>query len=92
MALQPVTEGRRYANISASALVKSGEGTLQGIFVASASGSPSIKVWDQTSAATPVLVNTFTPAAATYYKMPAKFTTGLYVTIGGTVDCTVFYD
>ena len=80
-----------YANITTSTLITRGAGKLIGIFVASAS-SGTVKVWDQTSAATPVLVNTFSVAAATFYRIPARFKNGLFVTIGGTVDCTVFYE
>lgn len=81
-----------YANLSASAAVKSKDGILCGIFVASAATTPTIKLWDNTSAATTVLVNTFTPVAGTYYEFPdVHFETGLFVTIGGAVDCTVFY-
>jgi hypothetical protein len=36
-------------------------------------------------------VNTFTPAGATFYTIPARFGTSLIVTVGGTVDCTVFW-
>ena len=87
----PINGGIFALNLSASALAKTGDGELCGIFVASASGSPTIKVWDNTSAATTVLVNTFTPVAATWYPMPFHFNTGLYITIGGTVDCTVSF-
>lgn len=85
----PVVETYCYKNLSASGLCATGTGQLGGIFVASASGSPTIKVWDNTSAATTVLVNTFTPIAGTFYPMPFCFNTGIYVTISGTVDCTV---
>lgn len=88
----PVIESGAYTNLSASALVRTGAGQLMGIFVASASSTPTIKVWDNTSAATTVLVNTFTPIAGTFYPMPGSFKTGLYITIGGTVDCTVFWN
>lgn len=84
-----------YKNLAADTLVKDGAGKLLGIFVASASGSPSIKLWDAVSAAAPVLINTFTPVAATYYALPVEgvaFTRGLYVDVGGTVDITVFYE
>jgi hypothetical protein len=87
----PVGGGVNYVNLSASALVKTGEGNLCGIFVASASSTPTIKVWDNTSAATTVLVNTFTPLPGTWYPIPMHFLTGCYVTISGTVDCTVSY-
>ena len=77
--------------ISASAEISAGPGALAGIFVSSCSGSPTIKVWDNSAASGTVLVDTFTPVAATFYKYPdGAFNTGCYVTLGGTVSCTVF--
>lgn len=67
----PVVETGSYKNLSASGLVRTGAGQLVGIFVASAT-TATIKVWDNTSAATTVLVNTFTPAAATWYPLPTN--------------------
>lgn len=87
-----VSEAAGYSNLSASGLVKSGSGALLGIFVASASNTPTVKIWDNTSAATTILINTFTPVGGTFYPIPAKFGIGLYVSIGGTVDLTVLYD
>lgn len=86
-----VSETTGFTNLSASALITTGKGKLLGIFVASASASPTLKCWDQTSAAAPILVNTFTPIAGTFYPIPGNFDNGLYVTIGGTLDCTVFW-
>lgn len=88
---QIVQEAATYTNISASALVANGPGAILGIFVASASSTPTLKVWGAVTAAAPIIVNTFTPLAGTFYPIPAHFQTGLYVTIGGTVDCTVFW-
>ena len=87
-----VSEAGNYTNLTADTLVYSGKGQLLGIFCASASASPTIKVWDQTSAAAPILVNTFTPVAGVFYPIPATFGTGLYVDIGGTLDITVFWN
>ena len=87
-----VSEGGNYTNISASTLIRTGPGKLLGIFVASASSTPTIKVWDNTSAATTVIVNTFTPGSGTFYPIPCRFETGCYVTISGTVDCTVMWE
>lgn len=86
------TEDRStYTNITADTLIKTGPGRLKGIFVASGT-TPTIKIWDNTSAATNVIVNTFTPVVATYYAFPdVEFATGLYVDVGGTIDCTVFW-
>jgi hypothetical protein len=87
----PVVESANYTNIATSTAIRTGAGQLLGIFVASATSTPTIKVWDNTSGATTVIVNTFTPIAGTFYPIPANFATGCYVTIGGTVDCTVFW-
>lgn len=89
---QPVVESGNYRNITSSTQIRSGQGALMGIFVASASATPTIKVWDSLSASGNVLVNTFTPVGGTYYPIPGSFGTGLFVTISGTVDCTVFWD
>ena len=83
----PVTESQNYKNITATTTVYTGTGGLFGIFVSSASSTPTIKVSDGAG----TLVNTFTPVAATFYPMPGRFNTSLVVTISGTVDCTVFW-
>lgn len=90
--VQKVEDRSTYTNLTADTLVKTGSGRLKGIFVASASATPTIKIWDNTSAATNTLINTFTPVAATFYPFPdVEFATGLYVDVGGTVDITVFW-
>lgn len=86
-----VVGGESYLNTTADALVKTGKGYLVGIFVAS-STSCTIKLWDNTSAATTVLVNTFSAQAATWYPLPFYFGTGLYLDVGGTCDVTVSFN
>lgn len=88
-----------YTNISASALIKTGAGQLMGIVVNSCAAGATIKIWDNTSAATTVLLNTITFTAAvnqgpTIIALPAtKFTTGCYVTIAvGAMDATVLWN
>lgn len=77
-------------NMTASTLVKVGPGAIGGIFVSSASGSPSIAIYDTAAADTSgVMVNTFTPVAATFYNLRLTYANGLRVVIGGTVDCCV---
>lgn len=83
----PVTESQNFTNLTATTTVTTKAGGLLGIFVASVSGSPTIKVQDGSG----TLVNTFTPLAATFYPMPGRFNTSLVVTIGATLDCTVFW-
>lgn len=86
-----VIEAAQFTNISATALIKRGTGKLVGIFVASASATPTIKVWDDVAATGTVIVNTFTPTGATFYPIPAAFSNGCFITISGTVDCTAFW-
>lgn len=88
--MTPVLESCSYKNLSASALVKTGAGRLLGLICASSS-SGTVKIWDNTSAATTVLLNTMSLTAGTFYPVPGAFSTGLYVTIGGTADITVFF-
>jgi hypothetical protein len=85
--MTPVSESQNYKNITATTTVWTGTGGILGIFVASASSTPTIKVSDGVS----TVINTFTPVGATFYPMPARFGTSLIVTISGTVDCTVFW-
>lgn len=73
-----------------SQAIKSSSGVLVGVFVAS-STSCTIKLWDNTSAASTVLVDTFSAAAATWYPLPFVFGTGLYATVGGTCSYTFTY-
>jgi hypothetical protein len=82
----------KYKNITASALIKTGVGTLEQIIVNSHS-SGTIKIWDQTSAATPVICNTITLGSGERFIEfeGLAFTNGLYITIGGTADITVVY-
>ncbi len=83
----------KYKNLSASALLKTGVGTLSGLVVNSHT-SGTIKFWDNTEASGAVITNTFTFPAGSYVlqlPQPIAFTTGLYATIGGTADVTVIY-
>lgn len=82
-----VIEAGDYKNLTATGTMSSNGGTLMGIFVASASATPTLKVSDSNG----TIANTFTPTAGQYYPLPTTFSGTLTVTIGGTVDCTVFY-
>lgn len=79
-----------YKNLTASGLVKTGQGILVGMYVNSTS-SGTIKFWDAVTATTPVINNTITPAVGFHWLGNANFTTGLYATIGGTLDVTLYY-
>lgn len=80
-----------YTNLTASALVRTGAGQVKGVFVASTTAG-TFKLWDNTSAATTILVNTATPATVGWYDLgDAGFTTGLYCTIANTIDLTIVW-
>lgn len=91
--LQSIHDYALYANITADTLIKTGSGTVQAILVASHT-SGAIKLWDNTSAATTVLLNTYTYATGSQV-IPlygAKFLTGLYADVTGTQDITILYN
>ena len=87
-----VRDSATYTNLSASALIKTGAGVVKGIIVNSHT-SGTLKLWDNTSAATTVLLNTITFAAGpNFIRIPSiEFNTGLYATIGGTADITLLW-
>jgi hypothetical protein len=85
-----------YTYITASTNIKPMAGKLKGIFVSSASSTPTIAVYDSAAATTTnIILNTFTPAGATSYMLPldgAYAKNGIYVAIGGTVAATVIWE
>lgn len=86
-------DSHKYTNGSASALIRTGAGTVAGVIVNSHT-SGTMKLWDNTSAATTVIVNTYTfPAGSGVYMFPKpiEFYTGLYFTVGGTLDFTIVW-
>ena len=79
-----------YNNITASALIHTGEGILVGMYVNSTT-SGTIKFWDNTAASGTVINNTITPAIGYHALGNANFTTGLYATIANTLDVTLYF-
>lgn len=86
-----VSEGAQRKNITSTdtsiASTAGGALILAGVFVASASASPTLKFADGSG----TIANTFTPIGGTNYWFPCQITGTLTVTVSGTVDCTVFY-
>lgn len=81
----------KYTNLSASAQILAGAGTLYGIIVNSHT-SGTIKLWDSLTAANTVIMNTFSFATGSQvymFPMGISFYTGLYATLGGTADVTL---
>lgn len=60
---------------------------ILGVFVSSVSGSPTLALADSAK----TIAAQFTPAAATWYPMPVVIDGALSITIGATLNCTVFY-
>jgi hypothetical protein len=85
-----------YTYITASKQIKVGAGKLKGIFVSSASSTPTITIYDVQTGTATTMVGVFTPVGATYYPMGnydgAYFNQGLNVVLGGTVAATVIYE
>lgn len=84
--MNPVTESQNYKNITSTTTVYTGTGGMLGIFVASTTGG-TLSVTDGVS----TMIGTFTPVAGTFYPLPGRFNTSLTVTVGGTLNATVFW-
>lgn len=80
-------------NLTASALVKTGSGTVTGVVINSHT-SGTLKLWNNTAGSGTVLFNTITFAVGERWipLFGANFTTGLFATIGGTADITLMFD
>lgn len=87
-------QNSKYLNGTTTQAVKSAAGTLYGIIVNS-NTSGTVKLWDNTAGSGTVLLNTFTPPTGTsqvyLFPMGISFNTGLFITVGGTIDYTVLY-
>lgn len=80
-----------YTNLTASALVKTGQGRLKGMYVNSTTAG-TIKFWDDVTATGTVINNTITPAVGYHNLGNVSFNTGLYATIGGTLNVTLHWE
>lgn len=86
------------APITASALVFTGAGQLMGWVVNSCTAGATVKIWDNTTAATTVAFDTMTYTAAVN-QGPAvvlikdvQFTQGCYFTLSGTISLTPLFN
>lgn len=84
-------KANKYRNLSASSTAtKPGPGVLVGMYVNSTS-SGTIKIYDSLTQAGTVINNTITPAIGYHDFFSVGFGVGLSVTIGGTLDVTLYY-
>ena len=85
-----------YTAISATTQIKVEAGKLNGIFVSSASSTPTITVYDsfKSSNSDPVVLATFTPTGNTNLNFyPGLYVNkGIYVVISGTVSATIAFE
>ena len=85
-----------YAAITATTQIKVSAGKLNGIFVSSASSTPTITVYDSfaSSNSDPVVLATFTPTGNTNHNFyPGIYVNkGIYVVISGTVSATISFE
>lgn len=76
--------------LSASGAAKTGAGCMGGILVGT-STALTLKVWDSLSAAgTVILETTGALTVGAYLTIPACFSTGCFITVGGAGTFTVF--
>lgn len=83
--------GHSFLFMSGSGIVKTGDGILVLVLIASSS-SLVIRLWDNTAASGTKIVGSLTVGANEEYDLPAYFATGLYVEFAsGSGELTVFY-
>lgn len=76
--------------LAASGLVQSGPGVMGGILVGT-STALTIKVWDSlTATGTVILETTAALTAGQFLRIPAAFSVGCFITIGGSGTFTAF--
>ena len=77
---------KSYGRITASGIVCNSRGRLNGFYVASTTAG-TLTLYDNTSAANPQISGIITPSVG-WNAFPVDFQTGLYATVGGTIDVT----
>ena len=78
------------SNKTATATVKTGEGTLIGFYVNSFTATATLKIYDNTAASGTVLLGTTTDPAVGWHWFPAEFATGLHIVIAIGVGCNIY--
>lgn len=82
-----------YKQMNASANVSANPGVCVGIMSSSVATNSSITIYDDSSTGTTTkIVNTFTPAAGTFYPFRFKYSKGLNVVLANAPEITVFFD
>lgn len=84
---QETFEGDKHLNFTATVAAGPVSGNLIGILVASSTGG-TVKLATTVNG---TIVNTMSVAAGTFYRIPCRFKGALVITVGGTLDATLFY-
>lgn len=88
---QAVNEGQAYKRITATdATIKTGQGQTGHLFgiLCSSTTAGTFAVTDSNG----TITGTVTPAAGQFVPIPCEFQGTLTVTVGGTLDATIFYN
>lgn len=80
----------QYAHLTASALVKTGRGSLQTLVIGTGAADATVTLYDGTTGAGTV-IGIVDTANTTGLWFGVQFNTGLYIEISGVVDITVTY-
>lgn len=81
--------GGSYRLMNTMQNLKPSSGTLVGIFVNSAAGSPAIAIFDNTVNSGAQIAN-IVPVAYTWYPIPANFKTGLTIDLANTTITAIW--
>lgn len=83
----------RFLNTTATGLIKTGEGTVHGVIVNSHT-SGTVKFSNGTTAVNDIMGTYTFPAGSQVVNFGngVRFTTGLFLTVGGTANITVLYN
>lgn len=87
-------DGANHQTISGSQLIHTGGGVVYG-FIVNSHSSGTLKLWDNTSAAGAVIMNTFTfPSGSSMQKFPQplNFQTGLFADMTVDESITIIYN
>ena len=86
--------GSEWEKITGSQVLVSGNGVVSG-FIVNSHTSGTIKLWDNTAGSGRVIIDTITLASGPQvytFPRPLNFQTGLFATLGGTIDVTVVFN
>ena len=85
-----VIESGNPTKFSASAVISTGPANLLGLFVTSASSTPTLEICASNTSGTSTVITQFTPGVG-WYAMPIACKSGITVLVGGSVSGTAVW-